>query len=212
MSQLDEKEKSLQEQLQEYEAERDKLRKQLDQVSQQRDEEEERHARSRYVITWCCAVMYLRELYEKQAAEQAAAQTAARKQYEAEIGALKEQLDEIRHDADYRQSGLQLVLKQKQDQINQLTMQQALFAANQDLERRLASGAVFVKHGRTGRPHRRYIRIVNDRMEWSDVKATAEGFIRLSEVTEVAEGITTSVARRTGDRTFFLRDHCQLSW
>ena len=123
-------------------------------------------------------------------------------QYEAEIRELKRQLDDAKHEADYRQSGLQVVIKQKQEQLEKLSAQQATLTVSQELERKLASGSVFLKHGRSGRPHQRYVRVINDRMEWNDVKSTAEGYIRLSDVTDVVEGIATAVARRTGDRMF----------
>eukprot|EP00698_Gefionella_okellyi_P005458 TRINITY_DN14995_c0_g1_i1.p1 TRINITY_DN14995_c0_g1~~TRINITY_DN14995_c0_g1_i1.p1 ORF type:complete len:1007 (+),score=206.91 TRINITY_DN14995_c0_g1_i1:50-3022(+) len=186
MQTLDEREASLAVKLEQFQNERDVLAAEVARITEQFEKEQARHAQSQ-------------QEYERQAATLSAAQKAEHTRYQTEILSLKQALEQSRSEGDFKQSSLQLALKQKEADISQLLEAQNAISFGVDLERRLAQGALFTKHGRSGRPHDRFVRIVNDRVEWTEVKDTSEGHIRLSDVTDVVEGIQTSVARRTGD-------------
>jgi hypothetical protein len=101
--------------------------------------------------------------------------------------------------ADTQQRTLQLVAKTKQQEAARLHEQLNAVLHNLSLDSRLSSGAMFVKHGRAGRPHPRFLRVVNDRMEWSDTTPLNAGHIKLSEVIDVVTGRETAVLKRTGE-------------
>lgn len=76
-------------------------------------------------------------------------------------------------------------------------------AAAADGEQRWLTGFEVIKHGRRGKPKKRYLQMdkAQTMIQWSShIKNGEQALIALSDVTEVRRGITTDVLQRTGNK------------
>ena len=76
----------------------------------------------------------------------------------------------------------------------------ALAASAADGEQRWHTGFEVVKHGKRGKPKKRFVQLdkAQTMIQWSSQKNVKEAMITISDITEVRKGITTDVIRRYG--------------